>query len=748
MTTHPPKPPLSQLVTQAVQHLAKGKIAPLKKGASVPELWVYDENKTKPEVYPLIGDRYTVGRSSRSCDIVVSNPVVSQVHFSLHRDPRNSRHFSLKDEHSTNGVYLKRRRLKNLPLRHGDTLSLAPPELASAVKIVYHNPAPWWVQLLRYSLYGTGGLIGLISLWILYEWSKVPVRPLRTGISGPVVVYARDGQTPLSSIEKSPHRELKTLDEFSPYLPKAVIASEDTRFYWHFGVDPWGIARAVTINLQNNGIRQGASTVTQQLARSLFPEVGRENTAERKIREMIVALKLEAVYSKDYLLKTYLNRVYLGVGSYGFEDAAQFYFDKSARQLTLAEAATLVAMLPAPNLYNPVSDYDTSIQLRNRVITRMAQLGMISEEEAARARRSRLEISPKAQKALSSTIAPYFYAYVFQELQQLLGKEVAKEGNFIVETGLDPRIQQKAELSLKQAVQNNGSQYRFSQGAMVTLDTRTGEILAMVGGVDYAKSQFNRATQAKRQPGSTFKVFAYTAALEAGISPYKGYSCGSFRWQGQQYNPCERSGGTIDMYHGLAQSENAVALRVAKDVGLNRVTAMAQRLGIKSDLNPVPGLILGQSEVNVLEITGAYGAFAHQGNWNRPHAITRILDGSDCEDDRKIQTCREIYAFAKDKNAHYQAISPATAQTMTRMLQGVVQQGTGRAASIGYGEGGKTGTTDRAVDLWFIGFIPQKHLVTGIWLGNDDNSATNGSSGQAAALWGNYMGSVSTVYSP
>jgi membrane peptidoglycan carboxypeptidase len=448
---------------------------------------------------------------------------------------------------------------------------------------------------------------------------------------------------------------------------------------------------------------------------------------------------LEAFYSKDELLRLYLNRVYLGAGKYGFEDASRFYFDKSARNLTLGEAATLVAMLPAPNRYNPVQDYDTAVQLRNRVIDRLAASGKISQTEAARARRSRIDVSPKARQALSNTIAPYFYSYVFQELEQLLGEELAREGNFIVETALDLKLQAQAEQALRTAASNDGSRYHFSQAALATLDSRNGAILALVGGTDYRQSQFNRATQAQRQPGSTFKVFAYAAALERGISPGRAYSCAAFYWRGQAFKPCQRSSGSVDMYRGLAQSENAIALRVAQDVGLERVVNLAQRLGIRSRLNAVPGLALGQSEVNLLEMAGAYATFANQGIWNRPQAIRRILDGSDCQDANKLQTCREIYSVEKDKSAHQRVISPGVAQTMTALLRGVVQQGTGRAASLGLGEAGKTGTTDNNVDLWFIGFVPSRHLTAGVWLGNDNNSPTQGSSSQAAALWGKYM---------
>ncbi|HAC63340.1 MAG TPA: penicillin-binding protein [Cyanothece sp. UBA12306] len=745
MTQKPPSPPkqnLSQLVTQAVQKLAKGKLntSNLKQGVKVPELWIQDGEEKRPQIYSLIGDRYILGRSSRSCDITIVNAVVSQVHCSLHRDKKNPHRFILKDEHSTNGIYLNRRRLKSLSLRHGDVITLGPPELAKTAKLTYHNPPPVWQKVISYSFYGMIGLSTLLTCAIIWESRKYSVYPLPSGVNGPVVIYARDNKTSLNPISKQTHQEINDLRDFSSYLPKALMASEDSRFYWHFGVDPYGIIRALVINSQNEGIRQGASTLTQQLARSLFPEVGRENTAGRKLREMIVALKLEAVYSKNKILTTYLNQVYLGVGNYGFEDAAQFYFEKSARDVTLAEAATLVAMLPAPNLYNPVQNYDTSVQLRNRVITRMAALKMITLEEAARARRSRIEISPKATKALSNSIAPYFYGYVFQELRSLLGNEVAKEGNFIVETGLDPTLQTKAEKELKNKVKTAGKTYGFDQGAMVTLDSQTGEILALVGGVDYKQSQFNRVTQAKRQPGSTFKVFAYAAAIEKGISPGKVYSCRGVFWMGQRYKPCERSGGAVDMYRGLAQSENAIALRIAQDAGLNRVIEMAKKLGVESELTRSPGLILGQSEVTVLEMAGAYATFANQGVWNRPHAIRRILDGGDCSDVNNPQTCRVIYDFKEDKNNTKQAISPQLAQTLTNLLRGVIKSGTGRAASIGLGEVGKTGTTDKAVDLWFMGYVPSRKVVTGVWLGNDNNAPTKGSSGQAAALWGNYMG--------
>lgn len=748
----PPQPPnrpktILGAITQAVQsvqskvNFSKFNVKP---NARVAELWVKDSETGKTEVYPLLGDRYLLGRSSRSCDIVVRNPVVSQVHLSLSRDTRKPNSpFVLKDENSTNGVYRGKRRLVRLPLRHGDVLTLGPPELASVVEVQYVNPPPWYVKAAQTTLYGFTGLTALTALWIGYEWRNVPVRPLPPSVQGPVVVYARDGVTPLSTVQTRAHVEGDRLSDFSPYLEQGVIASEDSRYYWHLGVDPIGILRALVTNLRGGEIREGGSTVTQQLARNLFPSyVGNQDSAGRKLREAVVALKLETFYSKDFLMLTYLNRVYLGNGLYGFEDAAQFYFGKSARDLTLSEAATLVGILPAPNTFNPVRDYETAVEVRDRVINRMAALGMVSTEEADRARRSRIEVNPAAIEELQSTVAPYFYSQVFVELDTLLGTQLAQEGNFVVESSLDLEMQEEAELSLQQAIATTGAASGFSQGALVTLDAGTGEVRALVGGADFTESQFNRATQALRQPGSTFKVFAYAAALQSGIPPGTTFSCSDLNWE-QFFRGCERTGaGQADMYTGLALSENVIALRVAREVGLNRMVQTAKQMGITSTLDPVPGLVLGQSEVTLLELTGAYGVFSNDGVWNSPHLIRRILDSGDCADPADRQTCRVIYDASQNAKSNQVALSPEVAATMTDLLQGVVQSGTGRAAYLGLGEAGKTGTNNDNRDLWFVGYVPRRNLVTGIWFGNDDNSPTSGSSGQAAELWGDYMGQV------
>lgn len=737
-------------LTQAVQTV-QAKInfskLTLKPNARVPALWVQDAGADQAEVYPLLGDRYLLGRSSKTCDIVVRNPVVSQIHLSLNRNSQRQSFLSalfrppffLKDENSTNGIYRGKRRVRSMRLRHKAAYTLGPPELAAAVRIQFIDPPPWYVRLVQYGMYGMGGVTALAVMGVLLEWQKFSVQPLPVSVQGPVVVYARDEQTPLSPVTNRTHTEFKNLTDFSPYLAKAAIASEDSRYYWHFGIDPIGTLRATVANLRGGKIREGGSTLTQQLARSLLRQyVGTEDSAGRKLREAAVALKLETVYSKDFLMLTYLNRVYLGNEAYGFEDAAQFYLGKSAKDLTLSEAATLVGILPAPNSFNPIRDYNKAIELRDGVLKRMAELNLVSADEIQRARRSRVDVNPKAKAQLDSVLAPYYYSYVFSELQQLLGAQLAAEGNFIIETGLDLKLQSRAEASLRDAVSNSGASAGFSQGAIVTMDSQTGELLALVGGVDYKKSQFNRASQALRQPGSTFKVFTYTTAIEQGISPSNAYSCAPLNWEGQYFAGCHAGSGSLDLYTGLAQSENVVALRVAQEVGLNNVIRTAQRMGIRSTLKATPGLVIGQSEVTPLELTGAFSIFANHGISNPPRAIRRILDGGDCKNPKDFRTCRVIYSTDRDPLMNQAVLKPEVADTMTTLLQGVVRSGTGRAAAIGQGEAGKTGTTNDNIDLWFVGYIPGS-LVTGIWLGNDNNSPTSGSSGQAAQLWGTYM---------
>ncbi len=736
---------LTQSVTQALQ-AAQAQFdwrnLNLKQKARVAQLEVFDPENPTPQVYPLLGDHYILGRSQSKTDIQIDSSIVSGVHAKLTRlYPKNSV-FQIEDLDSSNGVFFGRRRVEIAELHDGNTVTLGPPAEQRAVQLTLINPPPFGIKVLSWGLGGTAALVSLGLAWLAIEWTKIPVRPLPAITQGPVIILDAD-QQPLAPIEQRPHVELRQLSEFSPYLINGVVASEDSRYYWHFGIDPLGIFRAVLTNISGGELREGASTLTQQVARTLYrPYVGSEDSVGRKIREMVVALKLEAFYSKDELLLAYLNRVYLGLGNNGFEDAARFYFDKPAKDLTLAEAATLVGILPAPNAFNPIRDYDAAVDYRNRVISRMAEQGYISAADADRARRSRIEVSPEAEKAFGVQPAAFYTDQVYADLKTLLGSELAQEGNLIVTTGLNLAWQERAEATLKRNLQQWGNGSKIQQGAIITLRPEDGLIAAIVGGMDYEQSQFNRATQALRQPGSTFKVILFTAALMRGISLSQTLSCEPFFWQGQQFAGCRGGGGMMDLRRGLALSENPIALRLAEQVGLQRVVDLAHKMGIKSPLQAVPGLVLGQNETTLLEMCEAMGVLANQGRLVTPMTIKQVQDGGDCTNPDDFSTCRVIFERNSQDLTGVSVVPADVAQTMSQALQDVVTSGTGRAAAMGMAVAGKTGTTNDYRDLWFVGYLPGRNLLTGVWLGNDDNSPTSGSSGDAAAIWADYMRQV------
>ena len=735
------KPPKSKLMTQIHQltQVVNGvlKINPKER---VPKLEVRRSQKDKPEIYDLVGDRYVLGRSTSKCDIVVQTPLVSQVHAQLVRDRSQKKsQFILQDQDSTNGIYRQKQRLKSVPLRHKMKITLGPPELAEAVTICYLDPPPWYIQSLQYAGIGVGSIVGLMVLAIAYELSRVPdLKPLPVSQQGPVEVFAGDSIKRLDPTDIANHTEYASLGEFGQFIPKAVIASEDTSFYWNIGVDPVGVVRAIVTNVRSRGERlEGASTITQQLSRNLLGKtyVGTDDSAGRKWREAVAAIKLTFTYNKDELLRLYLNRAYTGNGVYGFKDAARLYFGKEASELNLSETATLVGLLPSPETINPFKNKNLAIDYRDRILNRMSELGMITDKDAERARRSVLILNEAAKTKLQGSVAPYYYSYVFEELQDILGDNFAREGNLIVETNLDLAMQKASDEALREAVNRDGGSYGFSQGAIVTLNASDSSLLAMTGGVDYTKSQFNRAAQALRQPGSTFKLFSYAAAVDRGISPSSAYSCGAV----SGVIGCHNGGsGAIDMYRGFALSENVVAVRVADAAGLDNVVKMARNLGITTKLDASNNMVLGGNEVKILEMTGAYAAVINEGKYIKPHAIKRILDSADCQNPKDRKTCRVIFdasTFLKPR----QAIDAGVASAMVDMMRGVVQYGSGRSAAIPQGTVvGKTGTTDEGRDLWFIGSVPKRNLVAAVWLGNDEG-VTSGSSAVAAQVWSDYM---------
>lgn len=517
-------------------------------------------------------------------------------------------------------------------------------------------------------------------------------------------------------------REIVDFGDLPKDLVQAFIASEDRRFYEHRGVDYRGIFRATLANLRQRQVVEGASTITQQLARIVF--LDQERTFHRKAKEAMLALKLEQELTKQQILERYLNLVYLGAGAYGVGDAAWVYFGKSVEDLTLAESALIAGMAPAPSLYSPLVDEQAALLQRNRVIRGMLAIGAITSAEAEAALASEMATTPHEPKYLYSEF-PYFTIYVQKQLSEILTPEQLEAGGLTVETSLNVSWQRKAEQTVQEAIDRYSRGQGFEQAALVAIDPRNGEIKAMVGGNDFNESQFNRVTQAQRQPGSTFKTFVYTTSIAAGFSPYKIYTDAKYVVDGYEpKNYGDRFRGDVEMRRALQSSINVVAVKTLVDVGFEPVIEMARRMGIQSELLPTYSLALGASEVNLLELTSAYGSLATNGMHAPVHGIRRVINSRG----------EVLYEVSTQKE---RAVDPETAAIMTWMLEGVVQSGTGRNAALDRPVAGKTGTSERNRDLWFVGYIPQ--LVAGVWMGNDDSTPTWGASSTAAIVWRMFM---------
>ncbi len=581
----------------------------------------------------------------------------------------------------------------------------------------------WWAWGLVGVGLGVGGsaVAGLATLETIRRDLPNTSSALSYVRTGSLTIKAEDG-TVLQQIGPAT-REKVSLSAMPDRLLEAFIASEDQDFYQHSGIDYDAVARASLRNLLARDVVEGGSTITQQLARIVF--LGQERSLGRKVREALLAQKMEAELTKQQILERYLNLVYLGSGAYGVADAAWIYFSKTVDQLSLGEMAMIAGMAPAPSDYSPLINPDLARQRRNIVLERMAYVGAISNAERDAAQAEPITVKPGAQKYVQSE-APYFTSYVQQQLSDLVPKEELELGGLTVETTLDLKWQKLAQETVNDAIENYGPSGDFGQAALVSLDPRTGEIKSMVGGDDFTKSQFNRATQAQRQPGSTFKAFVYSAAIAAGFSPYRSYIDGKYVVDGyepQNYGKNYR--GSVSLKDALTSSINIVAVKTLVDVGFEPVVELAQKMGIKSSLLPAYSLALGTSEVNLLELTSAYGTLANEGNHVEAHGVTRIYN----------RFGKLIY---ESKFTPERALDADSASIMTWMLEGVVANGTGRNAYLPDRQvAGKTGTSEKRRDLWFIGYIPQ--VVTGIWLGNDDSSPTWGESSTAALTWYNFM---------
>ncbi|MEO5326115.1 transglycosylase domain-containing protein [Mesorhizobium sp. CC13] len=508
------------------------------------------------------------------------------------------------------------------------------------------------------------------------------------------------------------------LFEMSPYIPQAVMAIEDRRFYSHFGVDPIGLARAVSQRVIHGRFTQGGSTLTQQLAKNLF--LTPDRTLERKVQEVLLALWLEQKYTKDQILEMYLNRVYFGSGSYGVEAASRRYFGKSARDVSLAEAALLAGLLKAPSRLSPARDPKAADARAQLVLAAMREQGMIEEKELATA------MSAPASRVASFWTGSENYVAdrVMEELPGLIGEV---RSDIIVDTTVDMTLQELAEKSIRRLIDENGEKLNVSQGALVSIDN-SGAVRAMVGGYDYSTSQFDRASEARRQPGSAFKPFVYLAAVEQGRSPDSVRNDAPIqigKWTPENYNG--KYYGRVTLRTALAKSLNSVAAQLAMEVGPAAVVEAAQRMGIESELQPNVSISLGTSEVTPLELTAAYVPFANGGYRPEVHIIKRITaaDGS--------------VLYENTAGGGPRVISAEVVGMMNAMMTGAVEEGTAKKAAFAWPAAGKTGTSQNSRDAWFVGYTA--NLTTGVWFGNDDGKPMKRVTGGAlpALAWHEFM---------
>ena len=509
-------------------------------------------------------------------------------------------------------------------------------------------------------------------------------------------------------------------------LKKAIIATEDKNFYHHKGYDLLGIIRSSIQNVIAMQAVQGASTITQQLARILF--LSNERTITRKVKELEVATRIEKTISKDKILEMYLNNVYLGAGSYGVAGAAKTYFNKKLNQLTLPELALIAGLPQAPSVYNPYNNKDLAKQRRNQVLKRMLAMKFITKEEYDKAVESEIKLSNVPQ-LYTTNKAPYFSDFVMNELEKLGFHETEViHGGYKIITTLDAKAQEKANEAILADMKSYGLTNKSQQAAVFSFSPIDGKILVYAGGKNYGESQYDRVTQAIRPPGSAFKPIVYAAALEKGFSPNDIVDDSPVtlsKWSPRNYGNKYR--GKIPLYKALMVSSNVCAARIIKEVGVHSVIQLARLLGITTPLEKDYTISLGSNGVKLFEFVRAYGAFANGGYVVEPYAIERV------EDSRG----RVLYKAGETKSSHQ--LSNKTAAEMTAMMKTVITSGTGRGASIGKPAAGKTGTTDDYKDAYFVGYTPD--IVTGVWVGDDNNKKMHGLTGGTipAKIWKDIM---------
>ncbi|MER9315027.1 penicillin-binding protein [Mesorhizobium sp. M0659] len=508
------------------------------------------------------------------------------------------------------------------------------------------------------------------------------------------------------------------LHEMSPYIPEAVIAIEDRRFYSHFGIDPIGLSRAMVTNVLGRRFSQGGSTLTQQLAKNLFLKPDR--TLERKVQEVLLSLWLEHKHTKDQILEMYLNRVYFGSGAYGVEAASRRYFGKSARDVTLSEAALLAGLLKAPSRLSPARDPKAAEERSQLVLAAMRDEGKISAKELASAMSAPATRAPSYWTGSENYVADT----IMEELPDLIGDV---RSDIVVDTTVDLNLQKLAEQSIRRLIDESGKKLNVSQGALVSIDN-SGAVRAMVGGYDYSTSQFDRASEARRQPGSAFKPFVYMAALEAGRTPDSVRNDAPIKigkWTPDNYGG--KYFGKVTLATALAKSLNSVAAQLTMEVGPDAVVEAAHRMGIQSDLIANTSIALGTSEVTPLELTSAYVPFANGGYKPDIHFI------------RRITTTEGKVLYDDNGGSAPRVVKQNIVGMMNSMMTGTVEIGTARKAAFAWPSAGKTGTSQNSRDAWFVGYTA--NLTTGVWFGNDDGTPMKKVTGGAlpAQAWHEFM---------
>jgi len=572
-----------------------------------------------------------------------------------------------------------------------------------------------------------GGLVGLAI-----SFRNLPdVRTLKTYVPAQTsYVYDVKGRE-LLSLHDEANRKLVTLDQISPNLKRAVMAIEDSNFYSHHGINPNSIGRAVLANFKSGGVSEGASTLTMQLVKNIF--LSKKRVVTRKAAEAVLAIRVEQVFDKDQILSMYLNNIYWGNNNYGIQTASETYFKKPASKLNLAESAMLAGMIQAPEDYNPFRKYKAAKERQEVVLDRMQYLGWITPAEAETAKKTKITLGePTAWKGSK---LPYVTDTVIKEIKDRFGDETLRKGGLRIQTTVDYDLQKKGEAVVQNAYKRlrGGLKGKNLQLALVSVDPRTHFIKTIVGGVDYEKSQLNRALQSRRQPGSSFKPFVYYTAFASGkYTPESVVPGGGVRIRDGSnfYTPKNYGGGysgPMSIRSAVASSQNVPAVVVGNKVGISKVIEACRRMGIKSPLQAVASLPLGSVDVTPIDMATAYATLASNGWYSEPTIIMRITDS-------------QGNVLLDNTPKPQLVLDPWAAASTSSVLTSVVNAGTGKAAYLGRPTAGKTGTTDNERNVWFVGYVPQ--LATAVWLGNDNNAPLGkGITGghYAAPVWRSFM---------